>query len=227
MESIKNYGNEKVYQLPIGDFGKRKRIVNKTQIVGIYDLVGFSSLNSNRELVSTVKIMETQIELVLSPRFTWGATTIEGEEPENDIWLSSTGDGYIVAFSQGMNDFEALKILTEIHSAIRKRNGVKLGINRGENYLINDLNDRVNLVGWGINLAARALDFAQTNQIICTEYFSKPLFNTYGDKINGEIMIDVGIQTIKTSKLRLYNYYSNGKFGASLTSEQKNNRTAK
>ena len=96
MESIKNYGNEKVYQLPIGDFGKRKRIVNKTQIVGIYDLVGFSSLDSNRELVSTVKIMETQIELVLSPRFTWGATTIEGEEPENDIWLSSTGDVYRV-----------------------------------------------------------------------------------------------------------------------------------
>ena len=174
MESIKNYGNEKVYQLPIGDFGKRKRIVNKTQIVGIYDLVGFSSSDSNRELVSIVRIMETQIELVLSPRFTWGATTIEGEEPENDIWLSSTGDGYIVAFSQGMNDFEALQILTEIHSAIRKRNGVKLGINRGENYLINDLNDRVNLVGWGINLAARALDFAQKNQIICTESFSKP-----------------------------------------------------
>ena len=52
-----------------GDFGANKKAVTKNQVVGIFDLVGFSRLDSNKDLVSAVRAMETNIELALGDEY--------------------------------------------------------------------------------------------------------------------------------------------------------------
>lgn len=201
-----------------GDFGLPKRPISRNQIVGIYDLVGYTELSSNKELIEAVRTMETQLELTLEPEFWWDERTKGGvEKPTNTILLRSTGDGYIVAFSQGIDDLKALQSLTRIHSDIRRKHAVKLGINKGENYVSTDLNIRVNIIGWGINLAARALQFAEKNQIICTEHLAKTILKTYKPDVDEKIMIDLGTHTVKNTRVHLFNYYKKREFGAPTT----------
>ena len=204
-----------------GDFGLPRRAVSRNQIVGIFDLVGFTDLSSNRELVNAVRTMETQLELTLEPLYYWGDTTKDGEEKStNNILLRSTGDGYIVAFSQGIDDLAILRVLATIHAQIKTQHPVRLGINKGENYVVKDLNDRVNIIGWGINFAARALQFAGKNQIICTDHLAKSLLQTHKSELE-DLLINLGSHTVKNSELTLYNYYKKNEFGAPATPSQR------
>ena len=198
----------------IGDFGLPKRPQSREQVVGIYDLVSFTDLPSNKQLLEAVRMIEIQLELTLDPEFYWDERARGGIEKEiNNILLRSTGDGYVLAFSQGSDDLKALRFLTQIHTAIKKHHAVRLGINKGENYVVTDVNNRVNIVGWGINWAARALQFAEDNQIICTDHFAEPLLKTY-DEIDDRMMIDIGAHTVKKARIHFYNYYKGGEFGA-------------
>jgi len=203
-----------------GDFGYPKRLIEKEQIVGIYDLVGFTKINSNKGLVTSVRAMQTAMELVLKDNFYYGELRMKKQEsPRNNLWLSSTGDGYIVAFSQGKDDLKALEFLTEIHNDIRKQYPIRLGINKGKNFLIGDLNERVNLIGWGINYAARAVGFAEENQIICTSHFAESLINSHGEI--SEKLKRVGKIKVKKTELEIYNYYKKGEYGSPVIKVQK------
>jgi len=206
----------------IGDFGLTSKPISRTQVVAVYDLVGFTQLLSNVDLVTAISLMETQIKLTLSPLYYWDERTRGGVEKSiNNILIRSTGDGFFIAFSHNIDDHEALNALTSLYTGIRRHHPVKLGINKGENYVIQDINERVNIIGWGINLAARALHFASENQIICTSYFAKPLLDQDGDQINEDIMKDMGVYAVKDTELHLYNYYNKGKFGAPITQSQR------
>jgi len=207
----------------VGDFGRTKRLREREQVVGIYDLVDYTSLDSNRDLVQAVTMLETELKLHLTPVFHWDERKLGGDEKStNDIFLRSTGDGYVVAFSQGIDDRSALEHLMKIHSRVQRRHAVRLGVNRGNNYLVSDVNERVNILGWGINLAARALQFAEAGQIICTEHLAKPIIHT--DKQLTKSLVLLGTRTIKKTKLILYNYYKSGEFGAPLKNAQKTDR---
>ena len=212
-------------QQKLGDFGVPRRQISRTQVVAIFDLVGFTDLESNKELLHAVKRMETQIELVLDHEpYYWGDLDTRGyEKPANTLLLRSTGDGYVIAFSQKIVDDELqiLELLSDVHKEIRNHADLRLGINQGSVYVVKDLNERVNIVGWGINLAARALQFAEPNQIICTQYFAGPLINSHGHL--AKTMGDIGVQTVKKTDVHLFNYYKRTEFGAPLTKSQKNN----
>ena len=95
-----------------------------------------------------------------------------------------------------------------------------MGINRGQNYVVSDVNGLVNIIGWGINYAARALQFAKNGQIICTEHFSKGLLKAHGNEISDKEMVSIGTRQIKEAKIELYNYYKKSKFGAPLSEDQ-------
>ena len=203
-----------------GDFGLPSRIVESEQVVGIFDLVDYTGLDSNRDLVQAVKFMELELQMNLSDEFFWDERAMGGKEKEtNNILLRSTGDGYVVAFSQSINDRTALDNLTKIHSRIKSKHPIRLGINKGTNYIVGDVNIRVNILGWGINLAARALVFAESGQIICTGFFAKPLLET--DKILKETMQSLGKQRVKKDTVELYNYYKKGEFGTAITASQR------
>ena len=198
-----------------GDFGLPRRAISRPHVVGIYDLVGFTDLESNDELLNAVRTMQTQLELVFErEEFYWGDIDRHGYEKEtNTLLLRSTGDGYVVAFTQGiLSDLAALQLLAEVHTKIRNHFDVRLGVNQGENYVVQDLNDRVNIVGWGVNLAARALAVAEKNQIICTQYLAGPLLETHGEV--SQSFDDLGIKKVKRTSVHLYNYYKKGEFGS-------------
>ena len=97
---------------------------------------------------------------------------------------------------------------------------MNLGINKGANFVIMDLTERVNLIGWGINYAARALQFAQGGQIICTRDFAEPLMREHGEIITEDIMVNLGRHKIKNTELELFNYYKPDEFGAPPTEDQ-------
>ena len=203
-----------------GDFGLPRQSIEYNQVVGIYDLVGFTQLPSNKDLVQAVTMLETELRLELSDDFYWGETDNQGEEEKvNDVLLRSTGDGYIVAFSQHVEVRQALDALTEIHKRVNNKHKVRLGINKGSNYVVKDMNDRVNIVGAGINLAARALEFAEGGQIICTEQFARPLIDS--EKSLTKLMENLGNQRIKKDNLDLYNYYKPREFGKKATKKQR------
>lgn len=55
--------NKKVYIR--GDFGNVRTHIRREEVVGIFDLVGFTDIDSNDGLLAAVKSMETQISLVI------------------------------------------------------------------------------------------------------------------------------------------------------------------
>ena len=204
-----------------GDFGWTKHPVQKDQVVGIFDLVGFSSHRSNDDLVAAVAYMDSRIKLGLGSTYVWAERQRGGWEADrNEVLLRSTGDGYAIAFSQDEPSFDALQTLLKIYKGISSKYKVNLGINRGQNYVVTDVNDLVNIIGWGINYAARALQFAKNGQIICTEHFSKGLLKTEGIEISDKEMVSIGKKQIKEANIELYNYYRQGKFGARLSKNQ-------
>ncbi len=197
-----------------GDFGFNRKAVRRDQVVGIFDLVGFSKVESNKDLVSAVRAMETGIELALGDDYWWADRDTEGfEAAHNEVLLRSTGDGYVVAFSKQDEDLDALEMLVEIYKQITKNNKVNLGINKGDNYVLMDMNNFVNIIGWGINYAARALQFARNGQIICTEFIAKPILKTHGDKVSNQEMVSLGRHTVKEAQMELFNYYKKQDFG--------------
>lgn len=206
-----------------GDFGLPKKMREKDQVVAIFDLVEYTGLGSNKDLVQAVRMLETELNLSISGRYFWDdRSTGQREKDTNNVLLRSTGDGYVVAFSEGLNDREILDDLTSIHSRVHKQHHVRLGINKGRNYIVEDVNERVNILGWGINLAARALGFAEPGQIVCTEYFAKPILKT--DKSYNKVLTLIGTRMVKKTELELYNYYKRQDFGAPLTANQKKSR---
>ena len=204
-----------------GDFGFNRRAVSRDQVVGIFDLVGFSKVESNKDLVSAVRAMQTSIELALGDDYWWAERDTGGfEAAHNEVLLRSTGDGYVVAFSKQEKDLDTLEVLIEMYKAISKNHKVNLGINKGDNYVLGDMNDFVNIIGWGVNYAARALQYTQNGQIICTGFFAASLLKTHGDKVSKNEMVSFGKRTIKEANIELFNYYKEGEFGAPLTEAQ-------
>ena len=88
--------------------------------------------------------------------------------PENDRILLDTGDGAAVTFLGPPEDamFSAL--------AVRENQDhlpVRMGINLGPVRLMNDLNGQLNIVGDGINVAQRIMDFSEPGQLLVARSF--------------------------------------------------------
>jgi|GEM_PF-1148275 len=88
--------------------------------------------------------------------------------PENDRVLLDTGDGVAVTFLGPPEDalFTGLAIReNEDHLPMR------MGINLGPVRLMNDLNGQLNIVGDGINVAQRVMDFADPGKLLVSRSF--------------------------------------------------------
>ncbi len=88
--------------------------------------------------------------------------------PENDRILLDTGDGAAATFLGPPEDamFAALALReNQDHLPLR------MGINLGPVRLMNDLNGQLNIVGDGINVAQRVMDFADPGQLLVSRSF--------------------------------------------------------
>ncbi len=124
------------------------------------DLVGYSV----RSVDDQVAIKRLFNELI--------AKALRGV-PEDQRIAIDTGDGCAVCFLGDPE--EALHSAMLLRDLIGQRYGtllsVRIGLHMGPVRVISDINDRVNVVGDGINVAQRIMDFAQGNQLLVSRSY--------------------------------------------------------
>ena len=85
-----------------------------------------------------------------------------------DRIILDTGDGAAVTFMGDPEDALFASIAVRDHAAPVP---VRLGVNLGPVRLVKDLNDQVNIIGDGINVAQRVMSFARPGQLLVSRSF--------------------------------------------------------
>jgi class 3 adenylate cyclase len=80
-----------------------------------------------------------------------------------DRVIVDTGDGAAIIFLGDPEDALVVGVAMREHAA---RMPMRMGINLGPVKLISDLNDQVNVIGDGINVAQRVMSFAEEGQLL-------------------------------------------------------------
>lgn len=80
-----------------------------------------------------------------------------------DRVIMDTGDGAAIVFLGDPEDALVVGVVLREH---REKLPMRMGINLGPVKLISDLNDQVNVIGDGINVAQRIMSFAQVGQLL-------------------------------------------------------------
>jgi serine/threonine protein kinase len=92
---------------------------------------------------------------------------------ENSRIAIDTGDGAAICFLGDPE--EALHSAMLLRDLLGQRYGnhlsVRVGLHMGPVRVISDINERVNVVGDGINVAQRIMDFAQANQVLVSRAY--------------------------------------------------------
>ncbi len=95
---------------------------------------------------------------------------------QEDRIILDTGDGAAIAYMGSPED--ALFMAMRIRDAIIKNNThsstplyVRFGINLGPVHVVSDINGHPNLIGDGINVAQRIMNFAKPNQILVSRSY--------------------------------------------------------
>ena len=88
--------------------------------------------------------------------------------PARDRIILDTGDGAAVTFMGDPEDALFASIAVRDHAG-----GVpiRLGVNLGPVRLVKDLNDQINIIGDGINVAQRVMSFARAGQLLVSRSF--------------------------------------------------------
>jgi hypothetical protein len=184
------------------DHGK---FIKVEPIVMFIDIVGFTKKGSNTELRDVVRRLQENINDTFED-IKW-----DEEEGPNQAIMLPTGDGYGIGFEKSIDSKYVLKHAVELSNKLRdSESPVRIGINKGPCWRHFDLNNKLNLAGWGIIDAARAMACGRKNHIICTDR----LATTHLEIQKDANMHQVGRFGSKGRKLILYNYYSN-RFGNS------------
>lgn len=124
------------------------------------DLVGYSI----RSVDDQVAIKKLFNELI--------GKALMGVEEGNRIAID-TGDGAAICFLGDPE--EALHSAMLLRDLLTQRYGnhlsVRIGLHMGPVRVISDINERVNVIGDGINVAQRIMDFAQGNQVLVSRAY--------------------------------------------------------
>jgi serine/threonine protein kinase len=98
------------------------------------------------------------------------AKALKGIVDESRIAID-TGDGAAICFMGDPEEaLQSAMLLRDLLSQ-RRSLSVRIGLHMGPVRAISDINNRVNVVGDGINVAQRIMDFAQANQILVSRSY--------------------------------------------------------
>lgn len=123
------------------------------------DIVGFS-----KKAVADQLRIKQQLNLLL-------ATALEPVPPKDRIILD-TGDGAAVSFLGDPEDGLFLGLaLRDALAADDNTLQLRTGINLGPVRLVKDINNQPNIIGDGINVAQRVMDFAAPNQVLSSRSY--------------------------------------------------------
>lgn len=140
-----------------GDDSTRKNVLGTIMFL---DLVGYSKRSVDQQVA-----IKTQFNELVS-------RAIDGVDASSRIMLDS-GDGAAICFLGDPE--EALVSARLLRDLLRHKYHQKLslrvGLHLGPVRMLKDLNDRVNVVGDGINVAQRIMDFSTANQIMVSRAY--------------------------------------------------------
>ncbi len=129
------------------------------------DVVGYSKL-----LLDEQREVQQQLNLVVK-----SLAQVQAAEAEDKLIRIPTGDGMALVF---FNSPEApIRCAVEIASALKGQSQVplRMGIHSGPVNKINDVNDRANIAGAGINIAQRVMDCGDTGHILLSKRAAEDL----------------------------------------------------
>ncbi len=140
-----------------GDDSTRKNVLGTIMFL---DLVGYSKRSVDQQVA-----IKTQFNELVS-------RAIDGVDASSRIMLD-TGDGAAICFLGDPE--EALVSARLLRDLLRHKYHEKLslrvGLHLGPVRMLKDINDRVNVVGDGINVAQRIMDFSTANQIMVSRAY--------------------------------------------------------
>ena len=129
------------------------------------DIVGYSKLliGEQCELVRELK------EVVA------GSEQVRAAENERKLVSLPTGDGVVLVFRNGAEAPAqcALEIAHEVKKYPKLR--LRMGIHSGPVNVVNDVNNRANIAGAGINIAQRVLDCGDAGHILLSKHVAEDL----------------------------------------------------
>ncbi|MDP3702590.1 MAG: protein kinase [Hylemonella sp.] len=140
-----------------GEDALRKNVMGTIMFL---DLVAYSTRSVDQQVA-----LKTRFNELVSK-------AIEGVDAASRIMLD-TGDGAAICFLGDPE--EALQSAQLLRDLLRQQHNEKLsmrvGLHLGPLRLLKDINDRINVVGDGINVAQRIMDFSSANQIMVSRAY--------------------------------------------------------
>ena len=114
-------------------------------------------------------------QVALKERFNRLIGEVIKDIAQNDRVVIDSGDGLALCFTGDPEDalFVVMNIRDRLRTAEHEAMGltVRIGLNLGPVRLIHDINDHQNVIGDGINVAARVMNFAEPNQIMVSRSY--------------------------------------------------------
>jgi len=179
------------------------------------DIVRFTKFGDNQALKHAVRDLQNAIQDIFET-VDWDRTS---ELEPNGAIMMPTGDGYGIGFEPSIvKDKDILGYALELSKRMKAEScPVRIGVSKGSCYIHQDLNDSMNLCGWGVIDAERTMSFGDKNHILCNGSFAKDL-KDHDDDLDLHL---IGKYSAKHGrKIDLYNYYSND-FGNKKTPPKK------
>jgi class 3 adenylate cyclase len=165
------------------------------------DIVGFTTYGDNVALRRGVRALQNAIvDIFDTDDFHWDDPGID-----NELIMLPTGDGYGIGFDPRVKDRDVLGLASQLSTTLANEGyPVRAGIAKGPCYVYKDLNYHMNLVGWGIIDAERAMSCGDKHHILCTDMFARACLDAWSDLP----LHDLGPYQVKGRDLHLFNYYT-------------------
>ena len=173
----------------------------------------FTDLVSSADPKMNIKAQARKIRTF--NEITKNTETFKHRDPKSTI-IHWTGDGMAIGFSDSPE--KPLRLAIELHKAIAKYNKysakknkiyVRIGMNTGNIFFIEDIEERRAFWGDGIVMARRVMDLCGQNQIFASENIANGLRRLSHQ--NQSIIHPIGEYEIKhDEEVSLYNIYGKG-----------------
>jgi hypothetical protein len=163
------------------------------------DIVGFTKLGDNLQMRRAVQELHTSLSDVFRP-YKW-----DERRKDNELIMIPTGDGYAIAFCDEIEDDRIMELTAKFYETFTKSFAVRIGISKGPNLIFQDLNDKLNIIGWGINRAQRVMAVAEKNQILCDSSIAENLIK-HGKGEGFKKFKEIEVK--HTEKISTFNYCS-------------------
>jgi len=127
---------------------------------------------------------------------------------KNDFWMKCMGDGYLIAFKRPNYPFELAKYIKKLENDSSKNTSklrVRIGLNTGQVRSVLDSIGNEDLIGPGINFAARTMSLSKENHLLASNSFKTNLTQLMGEEIPGDNILRIGY--VKNNKIEFYNIF--------------------